>query len=426
MSTADVVGRRQSPSLRTDASLCGPSYDVTMKTIATLRSVAANARHARPPVTDAVLAVSIALAVAVVILADLEGTGRASLPAYLFAAGFGALLLVRRRYPLAVLVLTVLGIFTYYAIGFPPIGISLPAVAAMYSAAEQDRTGEAVTAGAVLVAVSAYFRISEGLPQSYLISYELVTNIALIAAGIALGVVVRMRRETRLQQDRLNALAAAERVRHAEGLVHAERMRMARDLHDVIGHTMSVISLHSNVAAEAIGHDDGAASRAVEQIRAAASETMKELRSTVRLLRTPHQDDLRSTVGLSGVGRLAEAARETGLDVDLAMSVAPGELSTTIDAAAYRIIQESVTNVLRHSGASAVKIGAAVDNGILTLEVTDNGIAAAGGTSNQPSNGHGIIGMRERAASLGGYVSTMGPSRDGFSVRAQLPAKLDP
>jgi signal transduction histidine kinase len=210
-------------------------------------------------------------------------------------------------------------------------------------------------------------------------------------------------------------------------------MRMARDLHDVVGHTMSVISLHSNVAAEAIGHDDGAASRAVEQIRGAASETMKELRSTVRLLRTPHQDDLRSTVGLSGVGRLAEAARETGLDVDLAVSVAPGELSTTIDAAAYRIIQESLTNVLRHSGASAVKIGAAVDKGILTLEVTDNGTAAAGnGTaaageiSNHPSKGHGIIGMRERATTLGGYVSTTGPSRDGFSVHARLPARLDP
>ena len=401
-----------------------------MKTIDTLRSAAASVRRAGPARSAAasvLLAAGMAVAVAVVIAADLGGTGRASFPAYLFAAGIGALLLVRRRYPRAVLILTVLGIFSYYALGFPPIGISLPAMGAIYSAAEQDRTRAAVTAGAVLVAVSAYFRISEGQPQSYLFSYELVTNLALIAAGIALGVVVRMQRETRLQQERLNALAASERARHAEALVHAERMRMARDLHDVIGHTMSVISLHSNVAAEAIGHDDGAASRSVEQIRAAASETMKELRSTVRLLRSPHSDvDVRSSVGLDGVGRLAEAARETGLAVDLAITVVPGELSTTIEAAAYRILQESLTNVLRHSGASAVKIGAGVDRGILTLEVTDNGIQRAGAGAAQASTGHGIIGMRERAAALGGSLSFTGPSADGFSVRAQLPARLEP
>jgi signal transduction histidine kinase len=401
-----------------------------MKTIGKLRAFGSPAPQDRPLRVDALLATGMALAIAVVIAADLEKTGRASLPAYLFAAGFGGLLLVRRRYPRAVLVLTVLGIFVYYALGFPPIGIALPAVGAMYSAAELDRTRDAMAAGAALVAVSAYFRISEGQPQSYLFSYELVTNIALIAAAIALGVAVRMQRETRLQQQRLDALAAAERARHAEGLVHAERMRMARDLHDVIGHTMSVISLHSNVAAEAIGHDDGAASRAVEQIRSAASETMTELRSTVKLLRTPHQEDVRSTVGLEGVGRLAQAARETGLEVNMAINVAPGELSATIDAAAYRIIQESLTNVLRHSGASAVRIGAAVDSGILTVEVTDNGVTAAGFGSGQPameaSSGHGIVGMRERAGALGGHLSTTGPSPGGFSVRAQLPARLGP
>ncbi len=86
---------------------------------------------------------------------DLQGTGRASLPAYLFAAGLGALLQVRRRYPRAVLVLTLLGIFGHHALGFPPIGIPLPAVGAIYSASEQDRTRDAAAAGAVLVRVTA-------------------------------------------------------------------------------------------------------------------------------------------------------------------------------------------------------------------------------------------------------------------------------
>ena len=144
-------------------------------------------------------------------------------------------------------------------------------------------------------------------------------------------------------------------------------------------------------------------------------------------MRSPHSDvEVRSSVGLEGVGRLSDAARETGLAVDLALSVVPGELSTTIESAAYRMLQESLTNVLRHSAASAVRIRAGVDNGILTLEVTDNGIQGVGAVAAPASNGHGIIGMRERAAALGGSLSITGPSADGFSVRARLPARLEP
>jgi signal transduction histidine kinase len=204
---------------------------------------------------DTLLAAVMTLAVGVVIAADLEGTGRDVPPAYLFAAGFGALMVARRRAPRAVLLLTVLGIFAYYALQFPPIGIALPAVGALYSAAEAGRTGWAGGTGLVLVLVAAYFRIEEGLPTAYLVSYDVLTNVALVAAAIALGVSVRLRREARIHQERLRAVAAAEQAREAEHRVQAERMRIARDLHDVVGHTMSVIAVHGNVAAEAIGHD---------------------------------------------------------------------------------------------------------------------------------------------------------------------------
>ncbi|HEX2248319.1 MAG TPA: histidine kinase, partial [Arthrobacter sp.] len=353
----------------------------------------ARTEEAHPRLVDALLAVGMALAVSVVIAADLEGTGQARPAAYLFAVCFGLLMLARRRFPRTILAVTILGIFAYYALGYPPIGISLPAVAAAYSAAEADRTRWAVGAGAVLIAVAAYFRINEGLPTAYLVSYELITNVALIAAAIALGVTVRMRRESRAQQERLNLLTAAQHAREAEQRIHEERLRMARDLHDVIGHTMSVISVHSNVAAEAIGNDDGAASRAIEQIRTAASETMKELRSTVKLLRSPQSDTGRTAMGLDGVEQLLSSARETGLAVDAAITVVPGELSGTIDAAAYRIVQESLTNVIRHARASSVKVAAGVEDGVLRLEIADNG----SGSETAASSGHGLIGMRERA-----------------------------
>ena len=140
------------------------------------------AEEVDPRLVDAVLAAAMAVVVAVVAAADLEGTGRAGALAYLFAAGFGALLLARRHAPRLVLVLTVLGIFVYYMFQLPPIGIALPAVAALFSAAEADRTRTAVAAGLVLVSVAAYFRVEEGLPASYLVSYDLLTDVALVAA----------------------------------------------------------------------------------------------------------------------------------------------------------------------------------------------------------------------------------------------------
>jgi signal transduction histidine kinase len=206
-----------------------------------------------PRLVDGVLAAAMTVVVAVVATADMEGTGRAGALSYLFAAGFGVLVLARRHTPRLVLVLTVLGIFVYYAVQLPPIGIALPAVAALYSAAEADCTRSAIAAGAVLVSVAGYARVEEGVPAAYLFSYDLLTDIALVAAAIALGVSVRSRRETRAHQEQVRVLVAAEERREADRRRQAERVGIARDLHDTIGHTMSVIAVHSNVAAEAVG-----------------------------------------------------------------------------------------------------------------------------------------------------------------------------
>lgn len=368
---------------------------------------------------DVILALPTTLVVAVVIAADLDGTGRPHPAAYLFALGFGALMLVRRHFPRLVLVLTVLGIFAYYALEFPPIGIALPAVAALYSAAEVARTGWAVGAGAVLVTVAAYFRIDEGLPPAYLASYELLTNVALVAAAIALGVSVRMRRETRQHQERLRAITAAQQAQEAERRMQAERVRIARDLHDAVGHTLSVIAVHGNVATEALGRDEEAVRRALDQIRQAVQATMKELRSTVKILRAPGTDIERGAVGIAGLSRLADGAREAGIEVDLRVDV-PEDLDGAIDAAAYRIVQESLTNVIRHSGASRARVVARVVAGRLEVVVSDDG---RGPTA--PADGAGLAGMRERVTLLGGEFSAGRGERGGFVVRAVLPVRTE-
>ncbi|WP_413450399.1 sensor histidine kinase [Georgenia phoenicis] len=376
-----------------------------------------------PRLVDAVLAMGMALVVAIVIIADLAGTSRSEPAAYLFASGFGALVLARRRAPVAVLAVTVLGIFVYYSLGLPPIGIALPAVAALYSAAEVGRTWWAVGAGVVLVSVAAYFRIREGMPAAYLLSYDLLTNVALVAAAVALGVSVRDRRAIRAHEERVRALIAAEHAREAERRLQEERIRIARDLHDVVGHTISVIAVHGSVAAEAIGRDDATAARAVDRIRQVSSETMRELRSTVKLLRSPAAQAERDAVGLAGIPGLVAAAHNAGLDVDLELDVDPGRLDGAIESAAYRIVQESLTNVIRHSGGRHARVVARITDGRLLISVTDDGHGTAA-SRGHATGGQGILGMRERAALLGGSLQTHDGDQGGFVVRADLPARL--
>jgi signal transduction histidine kinase len=375
---------------------------------------------------DPLVAIAMALTVALVVAAGRSDTGPSSAGAYVFAVGFGVLALGGRRWPRAALVLTVLGVFGYYIFQFPPIGIALPAVAALYRAAERGRTGWAIGAGAVLVSVAAYFRVTEGLSPSYLGSYELLTNVALVAAAITLGVSVRARRETRIHQERLRALTLAEQAKEAERRVQAERVRLAQDLHDSVGHAISVIALHSNVAAEAVGRDDGVVRKAVEQIHAAASAQLRELRATVKILRSPEAGAERGAVGLAGLGGLVDNARQAGVAVDLDVDVPADSLDAAIEAAAYRIVQESLTNVLRHSAATHASVTAGIRDDHLEVVVADDG----GGVDRAPSRpagvgaGQGVLGMRERATMLGGRLSA-GPGKGGgFVVHAVLPRRL--
>lgn len=367
-------------------------------------------RAVDPRVTDVVLALAMALVVAVVIAADPDAVRHAGPGAYLFAVGFGALVLLRRRAPRTMLVLTVLGVFAYYALQFAPIGTALPAVAALYSAAELRRTGWAVGAGATLVAVSTYYRTVGNTPEEALAPYELVTDVALVAAAIALGVAVRLSREAR-----------GHEARAAEQRLQAERLRIARDLHDVVGHNLSVIALHSGVAAEAVGRDDDAARRALGHVREATSGTLHELRSTVRLLRGPVGGPDSAPTGLAGVDTLAASARAAGLVVDVELDVPAGTLDGAIDAAAYRVVQESLTNVLRHAAARRVVVSAEAGDGRLALRVADDGRGAGPGLV----PGTGISGMRERVALLGGTLTTGDAPGGGFVVAADLPLRLE-
>jgi signal transduction histidine kinase len=241
-----------------------------------------------------------------------------------------------------------------------------------------------------------------------------------MAAAIALGDSTRSRRLLRAEQVEMARLIAQEHAHRAEQQVQAERVRMARDLHDTIGHSISVISLHADVAREAIGRNNDEARQALAHIRTASSETMRELRATVKALRnltSGHAD--RSVASLTNLLALVDSARASGLVVDIQMQGDVRSLPARVDTAAYRIIQESLTNVVRHAAASQVTLTIAVDVQEMRLHLTDNGTATLGSVV----HGSGIVGMAERARLLGGALTAQPRPSGGFEVSAALPLK---
>lgn len=361
-----------------------------------------------PRVSDAALALAVALMLAVVIAAD--PAGAVALGAYAFAVAFGAILLLRRRLSRVVLVATVLGIFAYYTLDLPPVGMVLPAIGALFSGAEQRRTGWTIGSASVLVGVAIFFRLSENA-AGQLTGYSLVTELALAAASIALGSAVRLARETRERSAEVARLTEAQERHAADARMHEERLRIARDLHDTIGHTLSVASLHAGVAAEAT--DAIQRADALGRVRTAASDALRELRRTVRFLRSDNAARTSATPGLTRIDEVVAASRESGLSATVDVS-ATG-MPTSVDAAAFRIVQESLTNVLRHADATVVDVALHVVGAELVIRVADDGR-----TAGPVREGSGIRGMRERAGLLGGTLDAAA-TPTGFVVEARIP-----
>ncbi|HEY0498377.1 MAG TPA: sensor histidine kinase [Kutzneria sp.] len=367
-----------------------------------------------PRLFDGALAVAVVVVVGVAIAADLDGGRPPDVFAYAFAVGLGALMLVRRSFPVLALAATVVGFFAYYAAGYPSIGLAVPVAAALYSAAEAGRTRAAVIASVVVLTLSSAYRVSQGQNLAYLFGYEFATSVALIAAVILLGDGVRTRRLLR-EEMRLRAESAEiERQQEAARQVELERMHIARDLHDVIAHTVSVISLHSNVADEALDDDLPAARAALGRIREASGDTMRELRASIGLLRGA---DGQSTQPTNGLARLDQLAKSTGLPVTITIQGTETPLPAVVDTTAYRIVQESLTNVLRHANATRAEVLIRYGGDHIDVDITDDGT----GSADHNSDGHGLVGMRERAALLGGAVSAGERPGGGFQVTARLP-----
>jgi signal transduction histidine kinase len=375
--------------------------------------------EAPPWVIDSLFAVAVASTIALMIATEQASGGSPDLVAYLFAAGFGGLMFLRRSAPRLVLALTVPGMFVYYALDYPPIGLAVPVFAALLSAAERGAMVWSIGSGLIAYVVSMHYRIRDGHTPAFLLGYESVSNVALIAAAIALGYGLRARKVQAAQEREINRMVAIQAARDADLTVRRERERISRDLHDSIGHTMSVIALQAGVAAEAVGPDRPVAVAALDRIRTASSRSLNEVRAMVKILRAGDEGTAREVLSLSAVPGLVEAARGAGIDVTVDVRVHPSDLATAVDAAGYRVIQEALTNVVRHSGARRASVSADLSDGVLRIAVADDGRGSIGAAA----DGSGLRGMMERVRLLGGEFDTRSRLGQGFRVHATIPAK---
>ena len=326
-----------------------------------------------------------------------------------------ASLIVRRRYPVVVhwfVLITTLGyLLLDYARG--PIFFAL--IVSLFNTVTSGRRVAAVTS--LVVGYISFL----WLP--YLVSQEpaptLGSALALAAWLLVLYTVseiVRSRRDRALEIERTRAEEARRRASE-------ERLRIARELHDVLAHNISLINVQAGVALHLMDERPEQSRTALTAIKQASNEALGELRSVLDILRQDRETAPRSPI--SGLGRLDDLIAKTeaaGLPVTTQVEGTPRSLPREVDLAAFRIVQEALTNVTRHAGKAEASITISYGDGELTLQVDDNG----GGRAPEVSTpGRGISGMRERAASLDGELDVGPRPGGGFRVRARLPVRDD-
>lgn len=379
-------------------------------------------RGARDLLIDAALGASVTLVIAAAIAANLGGGRPPNLIAYLFAISLGLLMLARRRYPALTLIAIAVGLLGYFAAGYPPVQVAVPIAAALYSVSERGHLRLGIGVSAAVILVSYTYRVAVGENPAYLFGYDLGITVTVMAAAMALGDAVRGRRLLRAEAQRRQREAASEREREAARRVEEERVRVARDVHDVLAHTVAVVSLQANVAAEALADDPEGVRGALATIRAASSEANRQLRASVGLLRGSSEKEPRTpTGGLHDLARLVGATGGRGPHVDVSVEGEPASLPVEVDTTAYRILQESLANALRHAHATRVGVRLRYGCERLEIEVTDDGSGAPSAPDSRPAQGGGLAGMRQRAALLGGTLMAGNRPDGGFGVRASLP-----
>jgi signal transduction histidine kinase len=387
--------------------------------------------RARPLLTDGLLAARVA-AFSLVALAyarrDCDGLCEPGGAAAVALVAAQSLPLVwRRRYPLAVSLVTGLATAAYGLAPYPDLAMPIPigGVIGMYSVAAWGSRAGALLAGAVaaavVVVVMSLLRTDADLVDASFVSLAL-------AGAWLLGDRARVQRALAAQLAERALRLERERAVEAQRAVASERARIARELHDVVAHHVSMMVVQAEAGPVAVEHDPARAAGAFEAIAATGRQALVEMRRLLGMLRGDEEQapSLAPQPGLAEVPSLVEQVGRAGLRVELVVEGTEAALPPGIDLSAYRIIQEALTNAVKHGGSGRARVLVRYGADALQLQIRDEGRPAGGNgapVERRPdaAQGRGLLGMRERVNLFGGELH-VGPGPDGgFSVDARLP-----
>ena len=376
-------------------------------------------RIERPSPADLAVAAAVAFPTVMDAWWNAPGTRQADALTYALAAVSILAVVFRRSWPLGAAVVCGAALTGWYVLGHHGQLLNLPTMVALYTVATQGDRRRSVVVAVVAAAWAACVSLATGSPSG-----TPAAEAAWPVLALLVGEVVRMRREQLAEYAARADRAEADRDAEARRRVQHERLRIARELHDVVAHTVAAMNVQASLAAEAFDRRPEVARAAIAQVRASGRDAMAELHATVAVLRDDREVPVDPAPRLDEVERLAARASSGDLVVAVERE-GVGELPPVIELAAYRIVQEALTNVIRHAGARRAAVRLRCTRTDLEVEVTDDGRGPDRGGApdgRHPGGaGFGLVGMHERAAAVGGRLEHGPADGGGFRVRAVLP-----
>ncbi|MFH8391021.1 sensor histidine kinase [Streptomyces sp. NPDC018036] len=370
---------------------------------------------------DALLA-AVLLAVDVTVALTVHTGGRRpDLLGWTLLAGAHLAVVFRRRAPLAAFLGVVVCVAPYHALDFDHSAPQAVSMAALFTVAVTGTPLRSLVIGTGVVGIMLAVKFAQGTAEGT----QALRVTGWIVSFVVLGVCVRVHGQYLASVVERAERAERTREEEARRRVAEERLRIARDLHDLLAHSITLIGVQTSVAAHVLAADPDrldrtAVAKALDDISETCRSARGELRTTLEVLRDPEPgggEGRGPLPGLDGVPDLVAAARAAGTEVEPPAVVGADGVPSAVGAAAYRIVQEALTNAVRHAGPGArVRVDLGTDGSALRVGVTDDGLGDTGGPP-----GFGLVGMRERARSVGGTLETGTREEGGFAVLAVLP-----
>ena len=330
----------------------------------------------------------------------------------------------RRRRPIPTVIAVGVVELVMSAFGFPGGILALSCLVAVYSVAAHAERHQAVVALAVTPAVIG---VAMWFDREHVTPGDVVWNLAIFLTAWVLGDNLQARRARSVALEERAERLERERDEAAARAVEAERARIARELHDVVAHSMSVMVVTAGAARRIVDRDPDAAREAMGSIETTGRQALDEMRRLLGVLRRDGDDSFARAPqpSVKHLDALVHQVADAGLPVALEIEGDPRPLAAGLDLSAYRIVQEALTNALKHAGPATATVRLCYGDGALELRVTDDG---RGGAADRRTgaDGHGLIGMRERVALYGGDLTAGPRPGGGYEVRARLPLQTVP